>query len=79
METFIANDYETLKQKPKYEVYVAFVHQAQREGLATIPSYKTFWKRIKERPAYQQVLKRQGKRAATPLEPWVWELERTII
>jgi transposase InsO family protein len=77
METFILNDYETLKQKPKHEVYIAFERQAKLEGLAIIPSYKTFWKRIKQRPAHQQTLKRQGKRAATPLEPWVWELERT--
>ncbi len=77
METFILNDYETLKQKPKYEVYVAFVRQAELEGLSIIPSYKTFQTRIKQRPAHERVLKRQGKRAATPLEPWVWELERT--
>ncbi len=77
MEKFILNDYETLKQKPKQEVYIAFERQAKLEGLAIIPSYKTFWKRIKQRPAYEQVLKRQGKRAATQLEPWVWELERT--
>ena len=77
MEKFILNDYETLKQKPKQEVYIAFERQAELEGLAIIPSYKTFWKRIKQRPAHEQILKRQGKRAATPLEPWVWELERT--
>ena len=28
METFILNDYETLKQKPKQEVYIAFERQA---------------------------------------------------
>jgi len=77
MEKFILNDYETLKQKPKQEVYIAFERQAKLEGLAIIPSYKTFWKRIKQRPAYEQTLKRQGKRAATQIEPWVWELERT--
>lgn len=77
MEKFILNDYETLKQKPKQEVYIAFERQAKLEGLAIIPTYKTFWKRIKQRPAYEQVLKRQGKRAATQLEPWFWELERT--
>jgi putative transposase len=77
MEKFILNDYETLKQKPKQEVYIAFERQAKLEGLVIIPSYKTFWKRIKQRPAYEQTLKRQGKRAATQLEPWVWELERT--
>jgi putative transposase len=77
MEKFILNDYESLKQKPKQEVYIAFERAARLEGLAIIPSYKTFWKRIKQRPAYEQTLKRQGKRAATQLEPWVWELERT--
>jgi transposase InsO family protein len=77
MKEFILNDYETLKQKPKQEVYIAFKRQAELDGLAIIPSYKTFWKRVEQRPAYEQVLKRQGKRAATQLEPWVWELERT--
>jgi len=77
MEQFILNDYETLKQKPKQEVYLAFERQAKQEGLAIIPTYKTFWQRMKQRPAYEQVLKRQGKRAATQLEPWFWELERT--
>jgi putative transposase len=77
MKKFILNDYETLKQKPKQEVYLAFERQAKLEGLAIIPTYKTFWKRIKQRPTYQQVLKRQGKRAATQIEPWVWELECT--
>ena len=77
MEKFILNNYETLKQKSKQEVYIAFERQAKLEGLAIIPSYKTFWKRIKQRPAYEQTLKRQGKRAATQIEPWVWELERS--
>ncbi len=49
-------------------MYLAFERQAKLEGLSIIPTYKTFWKRIKQRPAYEQTLKRQGKRAATQIE-----------
>ena len=77
MERFITHDYETLKQQPKYEVYAAFVRQAEREQLAVIPSYKTFLTRIKQRPRELQTLKRQGPRAAAQLAPFFWELELT--
>jgi len=77
LETFITNDYETLTQKPKYEVYAAFVRQAKREQLSVIPSYKTFLTRIKQRPREVQVLKRQGPRAAAQHAPFFWELALT--
>lgn len=76
MEAFIANDYETLKQKPKYEVYGALVRACGERGL-TAPSYKTFVRAIERRPRQAQVEKRQGRRAAYQHAPFYWELVLT--
>ncbi|MFB2835056.1 transposase [Floridanema evergladense] len=79
MTKFISQDYETHKQKRKSEVYGAFVHACSIAGIPEnqIPSYKTFIQEIKRHSGYTQTLKRQGKRAAYPQQPFYWELELT--
>lgn len=79
IEKFIANDYETYKQKRKLEVYGAFVNACLAAGLLSeqIPSYKTFRSEIKERSGYDQTLKRQGHRAAYSQQQFYWELSLT--
>jgi putative transposase len=73
---FIENDYETLKQKRKYEVYASFLLTCQRRGV--IPaSYKTFCKSVKRRSRYKQILKRQGRRAAYKDKEFYMELTLT--
>lgn len=76
LETFIVQDYETLKQKPKYEGYAALVRACQEQGL-TAPSYKTFVQAVKRRPKAEQVQKRQGARAAYQVSPFYHELSLT--
>ncbi|PYV36999.1 MAG: hypothetical protein DMG06_29215 [Acidobacteria bacterium] len=73
---FIERDYETVKQKTKYAVYAALLLVCQERGV-TPPSYKTFSKLVKQRPRYEQTLKRQGRRAAYSHEPFYWELTQT--
>lgn len=76
LNKFIENDYETLKQKRKYEVYGAYLRACEKE--AVIPaSYKTFCKAIKRRPPFDQVTKRQGRRAAYPYKSFYWTLDQT--
>ncbi len=79
MEKFIENHYETKKQQRKQAVYDAFVHFCSSDGIpdSSIPSYKTFIKEINRRSGYEQTLKREGSRAAYPLEPFYWELQLT--
>lgn len=79
IEKFISEDYETKKQKRKYEVYAAFVEACSQAGIPVdqIPSYKTFINEIKRREGYSQTLKRSGHRAAYQLESFYWELELT--
>jgi len=76
METFIANDYETLKQKSRLAVYGALLRACETAAV-TPPSYKTFAQAIAGRPRYTQTLKRQGPRAAYPQAPFYHELTLT--
>ena len=76
MKAFIANDYETLKQKTKVAVYGALVRKCEEQGIAA-PSYKTFVQAIRKRPRVEQVQKRQGKRAAYQHEAFYQELTLT--
>jgi transposase InsO family protein len=76
MKAFIANDYETLKQKTKVAVYGALVRRCEEQGI-TSPSYKTFARAIQKRPRTEQVQKRQGKRAAYQHEAFYQELSLT--
>jgi putative transposase len=77
LEEFIAKDYETLKQKPKFEVYAALLRACEAKGMVT-PSYKTFALAVNRRPREQQAEKRRGRRAAYQLSPFYWELALSI-
>lgn len=76
LEEFIANDYETLKQKGKLASYSSFQKACSEQGILA-PSYKTFALAIELRPQQEQTTKRQGHRAAYKHETFHWELELT--
>lgn len=76
MKAFIANDYETLKQKTKVSVYGALVRKCEEQGIIA-PSYKTFIHTIQKRPSTEQIQKRAGKRAAYQHEAFYQELTLT--
>jgi putative transposase len=75
MNDFISNDYETLKQKKKFEVYAAFRAYCEEKGVEP-PSYKTFIEAIKKRSRYDRTLNRQGRRAAYNAQPFYYSLEQ---
>lgn len=79
MDSFIKQEYETHKQKRKYEVYGAFCNACEKALIPNdqIPSYKTFIKEIKSRSGWEQTLKREGHRAAYQEKPFYWELDLT--
>jgi len=76
MTEFLENDYETLKQKTQYTTWCALRLACERQGIVA-PSFKTFSLAIRQRPGFEQTLKRKGPRAAYQLEPFYWELEQT--
>jgi putative transposase len=76
MDHFIETSYETLKQKSKRAVFGELIRACEAEGIAA-PSYPTFCQRVNQRPRFEQVTQRQGKRAAYVYEPFYLELEQT--
>jgi putative transposase len=76
LNDYIEQNYETLKQKPKFAVWAALLHTCQEKGIVA-PSYATFCLATRRRPVFESVLKRQGRRAAYAHESFYWELEPT--
>ena len=75
MIEFIANDYETLKQKTMFAAWSALKLTCDRQQIP-VPSYKTFTIAVHRRAGPEQTLKRQGSRAAYQLQPFYWELQQ---
>jgi putative transposase len=73
---FIGDNYETLKQKFKYEVYGELILACERQGVQT-PSYKTFVKAVNSRSGEEQTKKREGRRRAYEQAMFYWELTLT--
>ena len=76
LDAFIADEYETLKQKRRFEVHAALVRACEAQGIVA-PSYKTFTRAVDRRPRAEQIGKRQGPRAAVQAAPFYWELALT--
>jgi putative transposase len=76
MQQFIADNYETFKQKKKQAVYGQFTSACEKQGIQPV-SYKTFAAAIKQRPQQEQTRKRQGRKVAYQSAPFFWELEYT--
>ena len=73
LNTFVLEDYETLKQKNKSAVYGALVRKCEEAGVVS-PSYKTLIQAVHQRPRVEQIEKRQGKRAAYQQKSFYHEL-----
>ena len=76
LDAFITDEYETLKQKRRFEVHAALVRACEAQGVVA-PSYKTFTRAVDRRPRAEQIGKRQGPRAAVQAAPFYWELALT--
>ena len=76
LDEFVANDYESLKQKRKFESYAVLLKACHDHSIVP-PSYSTFAKAVAMRSTYQQVAKRKGRRAAYEHECFFWELTLT--
>jgi putative transposase len=70
---FVANDYENLKQKTRAASWAALKRACEERGIVA-PSYVTFCLAVRERPAFEQTLKRQGRRAAYAHADFYFEL-----
>ncbi len=76
MLKYIVEEYETGKRPPVREVYVKYRNKSDERGIMAA-SYNTFASYDRERPRHQQILKRQGGRAAHNSEArFYWYLDR---
>ncbi len=73
---FVENDYETLKQKSLLASWAALKRKCDECGVAA-PSHVTFNAAVRSRPAFEQTLKRQGRRAAYVQSAFYYELRLT--
>ena len=73
---FVDTDYEDLKQKTMVASWAALKRKCDDHGVVT-PSYVTFCAAVRERPVFEQALKRQGRRAAYTHASFYFELEPT--
>jgi putative transposase len=73
---FVTNDFENLKQKTRAASWAA-LKRACEERAIVAPSYVSFCLAVRERPAFEQTLKRQGRRAAYNHTEFYFELQPT--
>ena len=73
---FVSTDYENLKQKTMVASWAALKRKCDEHGVAA-PSYVTFCLAVRERPVFEQTLKRRGRRAAYTHASFYFELEPT--
>jgi transposase InsO family protein len=73
---FVENDYEDLRQKTKIASWAALKRACDERGLVA-PSYVTFCVAVRGHSAFEQTLKRKGRRAAYVHSPFYFELEPT--
>jgi putative transposase len=73
---FIEDDYESLKQKSLFASWAALKKKCDESDVAA-PSHVTFNSAVRKRPAFEQTLKRKGRRAAYVHSPFHYELTLT--
>jgi transposase InsO family protein len=73
---FVTNDFENLKQKTRAASWAALKRTCEERAIVA-PSYVSFCLAVRERPAFEQTLKRQGRRAAYAHTEFYFELQPT--
>lgn len=76
MREYINNEYLTNTQKSMTTVFNMFHEECKVKGYAC-PSFKTFSKEVTKYTAYEQSLKRKGRKAAYKEERFYWYLDQT--
>ena len=78
MEEVLKTHYDTVTGKPKRGAYGEYLKQSEERGLPTV-SERTFYQQAqRHKTRYEQVLARQGARAAYPFKDYHHESDETI-
>jgi len=76
LTTFIAERYETPRESPAWEVYLAYQRACETQNILPLSS-RTFYREIKKRAAHAQTAARRGTKAAYSSEPFHWDLTQS--
>jgi putative transposase len=78
IEGVLGTHYDTVTRKPKRGAYGEYLKQSQEKNLPTV-SQRTFYAQAKRhKTVYEQVLAREGARAAYPFKEYHHAAEKTI-
>jgi putative transposase len=73
LTTFIAEHYETPREAPAWEVYIAYQRACEQQNIIPL-SYRSFYSEIRKRSGHAQTTARRGTKAAYTEEPFYWGL-----
>jgi transposase InsO family protein len=73
MEEYIGQEYENERQPTRFAVWSKLLLECESRGLPA-PSYRAFCQSVERRPRYEQLKKRQGRRAAYQVKEFFYEL-----
>ncbi len=73
MEEYIGKEYENDRQPTRFAVWSKLLRECESCNLPA-PSYRAFCQSVERRPRYQQLKKRQGRRAAYQVKEFFYEL-----
>jgi transposase InsO family protein len=73
MEEYISKEYENERQPTRFAVWSKLLRECESRGLSA-PSYHAFCQFVGRRPRYEQLKKRQGRRAAYQAKEFFYEL-----
>ncbi len=70
--------YDTVTQKPKRGAYGEYLKRSEEQHLDTISERTFYAEALRHKAKYEQVVARQGTRAAYPFKDYIRESEKTI-
>ena len=73
MEELVGKEYENTRQPTRFAVWSKLRQECEKRELQA-PSYQTFCLCVNRRPRYEQIKKRQGRRAAYQVKEFFYEL-----
>jgi transposase InsO family protein len=73
VEEHIGKEYENERQPTRFAVWSKLLRECESRGLPA-PSYRAFCQSVARRPRYEQIKKRQGRRAAYSVQEFFYEL-----
>jgi putative transposase len=74
----LSTHYDTVKRSPKRGAYGEYLKCSEERGLKPVSQWTFYLEAKRHKPLYEQILAREGTRAAYPFKDYVHSQEKTI-